>query len=393
MRFEFFPIPSDDPTDPDGPVLLDVPAAALAAGIVLDWLPGAHNWVQDGFAAVLSQIVTIEGLGGQDRWIAKEIGHRLERQWKAATSWMVGIAFAHRIFEHYGYAWRAPVSAFSALRPNDEPYAPYWRHGTHPGRCEITRLGVSRLLPDYVLLREPEAGGSFELSFAEVKGTADRLSGLTTAPPAWANQSRNAVFTTGEGLVVPPRQQIVVATRYCPNAKRSRTRCVCVRAWNAADEVPPVPPEVARTLLVAHYYGLCKRLGLDHVAELLATSQEADSEQDAEAAPRRRRRRPRDRARMRDEAYAQLDSGGTLQLPEYPDLPLRTFGSPRRVGTHSLRLGLSRDTINMIVALADGSTAVESLEGTRQSIARARDKALHEARVVLRADGVVAALE
>jgi hypothetical protein len=92
---------------------------------------------------------------------------------------------------------------------------------------------------------------------------------LTTPPPEWKKQSRNAKFKF-DGVPQLITQYLLIATRICPDRKRPSKRRIEVRAWNSMVPEDQVEFAALRDVVITHYFGICERIGLPANAQLLA---------------------------------------------------------------------------------------------------------------------------
>jgi hypothetical protein len=264
MNFEFVDIGTISP--------IPVPASVeeLAANVITDWMPGAPNDLARGFGELLSNILESVGPPGNQRWAVKAETACYEKQWRQATSWILGVALCRKVIEQAGYQWWAPVSAFApAGRRSPWPWGLYWNTpGLVPGDCVVRRLNPKQFLPDYVVARLNSLSGTGQIAFVESKGCKDSLASSPRALPCWRQQAGNGEFIC-QGIVVPPAQQMVVATRVNPGASRTRTRHLYVRAWNTADLERSSDEKILQEIAAAHYFGVCHRLGMRANAMLL----------------------------------------------------------------------------------------------------------------------------
>lgn len=240
----------------------------LAINVITDWIPGVPDSMAFGFADLLSKIIKAEkGTIGQKWFIRSEAGN-FEKQWKQTTSWLLGVAFTRHIIELEGYRWWAPVSAFTFPYSLRSVTCPYWMKYLGVANCYITpcRNAAVNLLPDYVLARGTKS--KWEVSFAESKGTKNNLTGASMPPQFWLDQSKNAKFYW-KGKLYTPTQNLLIVTRVNPNARLENTRQTKVRAWNNINEENQISEESLYPILVLHYYGVCKRIGLDANAKLI----------------------------------------------------------------------------------------------------------------------------
>lgn len=254
---------------------LDLTPAEVAAHLVADWIPSLPS-------------VSAVDLMGWPQYLLKGVGHShspylaideqvsaCERQWKGVMSWMLGVACARKVLSEEGYQWIAPVSAFY---PNQiTPVSTSNWHPTYPSsvlKIDRDPASSTNLRPDYIALRS--IGGKLEWALAESKGTSASLSSMA-CPRTWRDQVRNAVVHVtrprGGGTNIPISRHIVVATRVNPNAKRTMTRRLQVRAWNSSVTPTPIDSGGAEIeVMAAHLYGLCRNLSLFQNANAIAVA-------------------------------------------------------------------------------------------------------------------------
>lgn len=241
----------------------------LAVNVVTDWMPGVPDSMALGFTDLLNNVIKSEPGFLSEKWFIRESVGGFEKQWKQNTSWILGVAFCRHIIELEGYRWWAPVSAFTFQHSDVSVDHPYWMEYLKTADCYIESAGKSymNLLPDYVLARGNSS--KWEISFVESKGTSKSLTGSNMPSSAWVDQSKNAKFYW-KGHYYPATQDLLIATRVNPNAKREETRLIKVRAWNNFEPKNEVPTDALHPLLVIHYFGVCQRIGLENNAKLLA---------------------------------------------------------------------------------------------------------------------------
>jgi hypothetical protein len=242
----------------------------LATNVVTDWMPGTPDSMALWFADLLNNILELKWIGSERLWTLNPRVAYYEKQWKQFTSWILGIAFCRKVIEMEGYRWWAPVSAFTNPSTLRLALIPNWQQNLPAARCYIQKPipPLSNLMPDYIIVRE-NANQLYEISFAESKGSRKSLESPNITAYAWRDQSRNAEFYFDNNLY-PITQNLVVATRVNPFAKKALTRRVYVRACNSLKPEKYVPFEAIREVLLFHYIGICKRIGLRANANILA---------------------------------------------------------------------------------------------------------------------------
>jgi len=148
--------------------------------------------------------------------------------------------------------------------PNNPQYsAAITFHDSCLVACRALRQAASnssRFRPDYIAARL-SVSGTVEFALVESKGTSSALNNMHTWPTAWARQVRNAIVTVNGSPVIIPRH-LIVATRCNPNAARSRSRQIQVRAWNSYSDTTSHDMDVLLEIASVHYAGLCRNLGL-----------------------------------------------------------------------------------------------------------------------------------
>lgn len=245
---------------------LPVSMAELAGNIATDWLPTRPSAVSTGMTDLLGEVLYEEQFAVNRRWIVNRQLTGMDRQWRGVTSYICGVAFCRKIAEILGYTWCVPVSFYwQNTQPN--LFMNWWSPFFNIRDCVIQKGVLSNLLPDYLLARR-STSGAFEIAFCESKGTSRALQNLSSPPTTWRNQSRNAAFVY-QGAVVQPVQCIIVATRIQPRLIRATNRVCQVRVWNVKEEVPPVPAEAIRAILLTHYMAVFRCVGLGALANCL----------------------------------------------------------------------------------------------------------------------------
>ncbi|MBO7778459.1 hypothetical protein, partial [Burkholderia pseudomallei] len=320
--------------------------AEVAAHLVSDWIPSLPS-------------VSAVDLMGWPQYLLKEVGHShspylaideqvsaCERQWKGVMSWMLGVACARKVLSEEGYQWIAPVSAFY---PNQiTPVSISNWHPTYPSsvlKIDRDPASSTNLRPDYIALRS--IGGKLEWALAESKGTSASLSSMA-CPRTWRDQVRNAVVHVtrprGGGTNIPISRHIVVATRVNPNAKRTMTRRLQVRAWNSF--APPTPIDSGGAeieVMAAHLYGLCRNLSLFQNANAIAVAS-----------------RLRGRAQVRNGDWQRLTSVNEAADGELQERSIRSEGgraifsfpvAGERGESPTLRITLEYPTVELLRAI------------------------------------------
>jgi len=366
----------------------------LATNIVTDWMPGTPNSMARGFVDLLDNILELEWIGLERLWTLNPRVAYYEKQWKQFTSWILGVAFCRKVIEMEGYRWWAPVSAF--INPSTIRLAliPNWQQNLPAARCYIKKPipPLSNLMPDYIIVRE-NANQLYEISFVESKGSRQSLESPNITPNAWKYQSRNAEFYFNNTLY-PTTQNLVVATRVNPFAKRALTRRVYVRAWNSSKPEKHVPFEAIREVLSFHYIGICKRIGLRANANLLAMAaflkdhpfyfdQDKSNELKDEY------------LKTKGEAEAEIIRDKTKWLPHQS-----IFFEPKRsifiVGRQNIRIGLSiyaKNLINWLQNLEaenDAKIIRHFEQGIDSLLKQTKElKAKESTEIVVRKDGLI----
>jgi hypothetical protein len=254
----------------------------LATNVITDWVPGVPNSISRGLADLLSRILKAETTpqSAADTWIVQSQVHGFEKQWKNATSWMLGVAFCRWVIEQEGYAWWAPVSAFTRAK-NKTPVARHkWldkKFSVNDCYVQPPPIPTSNLLPDYILARQKGGTPRYEISFAESKGGDHNVagSGWASSPGTWTDQCLNAVLyrrrKTPPDTKISAKQRLVVATRVNTKGKRAYTRRIQVRAWNSKNLETIEAEDAFREVLAMHYFGVCEQIGFSANAFLIAS--------------------------------------------------------------------------------------------------------------------------
>jgi len=308
-------------------------------------MPGVPNSLASGFSDLLGEMLKPETIDGEDLWIVGPRMSGFEKQWKQVSSWILGVAFCRRVIEEMGYRWWAPVSAFNSSRRTT--LTPDWLPDLPPNDCVVERTNSSILFPDYVLARTKPGASGYDISFAESKGSTKALANLETAPSDWKNQSENGQFMF-RGVLQEITQYLLIATRVCPLGRRVKTRRVQVRAWNSKNPDASISFEAFRDVLVAHYFGVCERIGLRSNARLLALANYSPtSNQNIPDSDKIMKRLLLIHERLRGEARNELQRtqmGGTW-----------IYGLPRqsifKIGDNLITIGLSEAAANLVRAL------------------------------------------
>jgi hypothetical protein len=269
-----------------------------------------------------------------------------EKQWKQVSSWILGVAFCRRVIEELGYRWWAPVSAFNSR--SRTTLTPDWVPDLPPTDCVVKKTNSSVLFPDYVVARAKSGASGYDISFAESKGCTTSLANLGVAPTDWKNQSRNGRFIFG-GVTQAITQYLLIATRVYPSGKRVKTRRIQVRAWNAKNPEASISFEALRDVLVAHYFGVCERIGLSANARLLALRNysPASDPNTLLNSDQNIKRLLLIRERLSGEAQGELQRTQTGETWMY-GLPSR---STFKIGDNLMTIGLSQAAVNLVRAL------------------------------------------
>lgn len=327
------------------PLQISLPEIAL--NIVTDWLPTVPHALAPGFADFLNEFLEVRPLKwSRQGWVISKDIAQLEKQWKQATSWILGVAFCRKVIELEGYPWWAPVSIFTQKPTVPSMLTKAWSPHLLAQNCRIQQSprSQSRLMPDYVVARRRH--GINEISFVESKGTARNLIGLDVAPEDWREQARNAEFSY-KGKEWIPKQNLVVATRLNPNAKRDQTRHVFLRAWNTQHDTASLPFDALREIVVAHYFGVCRGLGLPATAELLAFSN--IQIEGAQFNRQERHNLARRQEDLRREAEEEIGSDNQSLVP----LAVSRRRSIRPIGNLDIEFGLTAPAHRLIIDLQD----------------------------------------
>lgn len=254
----------------------------LATNVITDWVPGVPNSLSRGFADLLSRILKAEKTpqSAADTWVVQSQVHGFEKQWKNATSWMLGVAFCRWVVEKEGYAWWAPVSAFTPAK-NKTPVARHkWldrKFSVNDCYVQPPPVPTSNLLPDYILARQRGGTPRYEISFAESKGVEDNVtgSGWASARDTWRDQCLNAELyrrrKSPPDVNISAKQRLVIATRVNHKGKMAYTRRIQVRAWNSKNLETIEAEDAFREVLAMHYFGVCEQIGFSANAFLIAS--------------------------------------------------------------------------------------------------------------------------
>lgn len=332
----------------------------LATNIVTDWMPGTPNSLSHGFSDLLASTIKGERLFSSDKknWIIQPEVDLFEKQWKQITSWILGVAFCRKVIETEGYQFWAPVSAFTSAKRKTKVAVSYWKSFFDETQCVIdpVPLSGSNLLPDYVLGRINPITGSREISFAESKGNKISITNLSVPPISWRNQSKNAQFIFRK-VPYAATQNFVIATRVNPKGVYAKTRKIQVRAWNSRNPENEVPDSVFRVILMMHYYGVCRRIGMEANAELIVLSnlirtlverlevQNQDFDQVT-------LKRTIDNLHAEIDALSDQASAEIQELPILSNTNLVMYGNSNRpafpLGDRQMRVGLNQIAIDAI---------------------------------------------
>lgn len=261
MKFDYYPVGTKDYD------LSSVAGTQLAKYIATDWFPGVPTSAVNGFADIICSVLNVEGYDSY--WCVNPDLAVTDKQWKAATSWILGVAFTRFVIEKEGYPWWSPVSAFEAQRTGGTTKTGEWlpRLPRSQFRIEKCKSSTSRLLPDYIVCRITP-NGQYEYAIVESKGTKDNIARWDTAPKKWSDQARNAeLFFRDKQQTVS--RNLVVATRVNPSATRSRSRRIAVRVWNSNTMEQSTDDVMFAAFLAVHYAGICWRLGFDKLADAM----------------------------------------------------------------------------------------------------------------------------
>ena len=260
MQFEYYSFGAFTPS------AVPVSLTDLAKYPATEWLPGTPNAIANGLTSIFSSLLLPEWSSGRTYWSINPDIDRVDRQWKGATSWVIGIAFARYVAEQEGYQWWAPVSAFRGDEKSGYSTTGNWIVGAPIFDFAVNRKtgNKTRLTPDYVLCRLSDTG-SYEFAFMEAKGNKRKLDNRPNVPDDWGDQV-NSVDLYYRKLLVPMNRRIVVATRIHPTAVRMQSRRIVVRAWNHKEQNFYHEYTALAHFLAVHYAGLCQRLGLVNMA-------------------------------------------------------------------------------------------------------------------------------
>ena len=373
-KYDFYPIPPATGSRPVASLL------QLATNVVTDWMPGVPNSLALAFSDLLGEMLKVESVEGDELWIVAPRMTGFEKQWKLVTSWILGVAFCRKVIEDLGYTWWAPVSAFNSSATSTA--TPYWTFDLPPNECVITRRNASILFPDYVLARANSGSAGYAISFAESKGCKASLEKLATAPADWKHQSENASFVF-RGTPMTVTQYLLVATRVYPFGKRAKTRRVQVRAWNSTTADARVTFDALRDVVVAHYFGVCERVGLLANAQLLALRNYSPKkgEDNARKPVLELTERLLDRA-SREIHFEQLGNTKVCFGPRKPSF---------KVGEITIRVGLSEPAMTLVQALQQPQQSgnEQLLRLFESEVAQTIEQLRGEQNIFVRKDGVI----
>lgn len=332
------------PVGNQSPVRRAIGLNQIAAYIGTEWLPNIPISAINGLADVVRSFLVTEQ---QNQWGVHPDLDNTDRQWKGATSWMLGVAFARYVIEDEGYPWWAPVSGFTGST-NTGSWPMTSGSTVQPPvrsllRVEDDTSSRSRLLPDYLTCR-PGRGSAFEFAFFEAKGNKRALQNLHSPPSEWQQQAKNARLFFLDYEVAIGRYA-VVATRINPEAPKPKTREISVRAWNRYSEHNQYDPNLFGHFAANHYTGMCRRLGFTELARQL--EQHALRQVTVQS-----RSRSSSVQNIRDQVRQVWSSPISDLLGSDVALYMPINGMPRlSVGNRSFQVGLTAPAVRLINAL------------------------------------------
>lgn len=332
----------------------------LASYIASDWLPGVPNSVVNGFGEVLGGVLEKKQLRYPDyHWCVKRDLARTDRQWRGATSWILGVAFARFAMECEGYIWWAPLSAFSGPTSTGKTATGYWVSPAVDFSIRRDPASSVRLLPDYAACRL--SGATRDYAFVESKGTTKSMASLRIAPADWSKQVRSAELLL-RGRTVPVGRHLVVGTRVYPEAVQASTRKVTVRLWNANEGTEPDGDLAFAVFLALHYAAMCRRLGFGELEDLMTFAAEELSWIAAPPSRQKERRLQSRDARIRAQ-FGDVDLRRRIsrsvreRVLEYADeqvmLPPESAPAGFRLDERAFAIGFTREALEIMTMLAE----------------------------------------
>ena len=136
------------------PVVRPIILLDLAKHVATEWMPGVPNPVIDGLAGVLYGVLEPCQIGYRNNyWCVNPNLARTDRQWRGATSWILGVAFARFAMECEGYRWWAPLSAFGGPKSTGKTDTGCWVGPKVEYSIRKKSSSSARYLPDYVVCR------------------------------------------------------------------------------------------------------------------------------------------------------------------------------------------------------------------------------------------------
>ena len=269
------------------PVVRPIILLDLAKHVATEWMPGVPNPVIDGLAGVLYGVLEPCQIGYRNNyWCVNPNLARTDRQWRGATSWILGVAFARFAMECEGYRWWAPLSAFGGPKSTGKTDTGCWVGPKVEYSIRKKSSSSARYLPDYVVCRANGPQPGVEYAFVESKGTDYSIATWRVPRIEWSDQVRNAELLFQQ-RVVPVGRHLVVATRVNPEALQPSTRKVVVRLWNTDEGTQLDGGSMFAAFLAIHYAAMCRRLGYQQLEELMTSAAQEISRSANDSPPSR----------------------------------------------------------------------------------------------------------
>ncbi|MEA2174430.1 MAG: hypothetical protein QOD00_2022 [Blastocatellia bacterium] len=384
--FEYYAIGTS--TAQQVPVSLD----ELALNIVTDWMPGTPSPLARGFSDLLAKTLTPITFGSDDYWTVDPYVEGFDNQWRATTSWVLGVAFCRKVVEMEGYPWWAPVSAFKKPKLS-VAHINHWQSKLPVSNCEVTRPNANTLFPDYVLATISSSSSSgYAISFAESKGSPLAIRQRNAPPTDWQAQSKNAEFIH-LATKYSVKQHLLIATRVNPRAVKAENRKIIVRAWNSKLPDSQVPFETLRHVVLIHYLGICVQLGMTANAHLLGYNESSERMNETGGAePTTGQISLQERQRLINFSRGELSTQSNLLGNAAFFFPEQT--PPFAVGDRVVQIGLTEgaiDLINWLQGLREDS-GPELISRVRMEAHRLKEVASGRPNLIIRSDGVVGAI-
>ena len=253
------------------PIDSELTVSEISGHLAADWLPSVPTAVAESLVGWPSFLLEVDS----GRLTMHPRAGRCERQWKSVLSWMLGVAGTRHFLKKEGFRWIAPVSGFLATAKKDIDLAGWSL--AFPRTTVRTARNINsnaKLMPDYIALKHNAKmkPAFYEWAVAEAKGTRDDLSNQQVCPSEWYNQVQNVTLRVAN-KVRPLDRHIVIATRVNPNAKKTSTRRLQIRAWNKQNSlVENAGAQASGPLMIvaAHLFGFFRVLRLRATAVSIA---------------------------------------------------------------------------------------------------------------------------